>query len=145
MNEGRKAIAMEGRDPIDGQHKANLYFGGGGKNNCSSTVHTLTARMPDGSGSSILRQSVQKCLTFCVALPPWDYGNVRGRSMIVAAAASETPTHSTEPIKKGRARQGSGREGRESEIITMTCENSLCLSYSYLICFDPLGFEIMFA
>ena len=36
MNEGRKAIAMEGRDPIDGQHKANLYFGGGGKNNCSS-------------------------------------------------------------------------------------------------------------
>ena len=50
---------------------------------------------------SLARQSVQKCLTFCVALPPWDYGNVRGRSMIVAAAASETPTHSTEPIKKG--------------------------------------------
>ena len=56
MNEGRKAIAMDGgRDPIDGQHKANLYFGGGGKNNCSSAVHTLTARMPDGSGSNPFR------------------------------------------------------------------------------------------
>ena len=110
---------MEGRDPIDGQHKANLYFGGGGKNNCSSplrpTVHTLTARMPDGSGSSILRQSVQKCLTFCVALPPWDYGNVRGRSMIVAAAASETPTHSTEPIKKGEEQDREVGEGRERD------------------------------
>ena len=62
MNEGRKAIAMDGgRDPIDGQHKANLYFGGGGKNNCfpsddqGPNVHTLTARMPDGSGSNPFR------------------------------------------------------------------------------------------
>ena len=73
------------------------------------------------------KQSVQKCLTFCVALPPWDYGNVRGRSMIVAAAASETPTHSTEPIKKGEEQDREVVKG-ESEIITMTCENSPSLS-----------------
>ena len=109
MNEGMKAIAMEGRDPIDGQHKANLYFGGGGKNNCSSpprpTVHALTARMPDGSGSSAVRSEVSYILR-SPSPPPWDYGNVRGRSMIVAAAASETPTHSTEPIKKGESKTG---------------------------------------
>ena len=67
--------------------------------------------------------------------------------MIVAPAASETPTHSTEPIKKGEEqdRKVGEKEEREREIITMTCENSLRLYYVYLICFDPLGFEIMFA
>ena len=76
MNEGMKAIAMEGRDPIDGQHKANLYFGGGGKNNCSSplrpTVHALTARMPDGSGSlarSAIRSEVSYILRSTPSLP----------------------------------------------------------------------------
>ena len=109
MNEGRKAIAMEGRDPIDGQHKANLYFGGGGKNNCSSplspTVHALTARMPDGSG-----QSVQKCLTFCVALPP-SLGLRKRKGEVDDCGCCIRNTHSL-----NRANQEGGEQDREVEV-----------------------------
>ena len=46
-------------------------------------------------------EAIRSEVSYILRSPLWDYGNVRGRSMIVAAAASETPTHSTEPIKKG--------------------------------------------
>ena len=54
----------------------------------------------------------------------------------------------TQPSQSRRGKSKTGkweRRKREREIITMTCENSLRLYYVYLICFDPLGFEIMFA
>ena len=52
-DEGRKAIAT---DAIDGQRKANIYFGGG-KNNCYMKQSLCGCQM--GAW-----QSVQKCLAF---------------------------------------------------------------------------------